>query len=579
MKEGHANEPYLVEAAAKHTCVVPNSVFLVGMLRSLQEPWLACSPDAMALATVNGVVTHIVIEAKTLCADERVRAARTTHAVAGGGSRYLSTEFGSDLFMQRVDPAWYYQLLHQCIVTKSPAVLLTVGAPGELIYTMLCVMPPRETWGSNALLKYARFNPDTIKAALHNVEVQFTGALRKLMWSDDLAAGYERGAEPPMPSWVPAHMRSAFASQVRFVAMYSKYKETHPGDISRIKAAIQRVYNGVRNGTDGQTKKAKQLSVNALVPFLQDVVLCDLENLNLNLIALKRLMVADMPDVCTLSAVYSALSRVGTYAAVAEDIYDDVLPAVYAQRLARRGVSAAQAGALVMAETEQARIKRLRSAATTEVGSVDRGRLGRVALLDPLSKLPALGSLRVAGFHVPKRARNVAAATEPGAAAAATEVGTAATAGAAKQRGAPQVRCTVCSRRSAWVCDQCPAALTFCLEPPELLEIDAVLQAVSPMLQSWAREGCHDVLEGASCFRLYHAAPTPAALVALMKAAAAAWKTATPPTATPPNATPPTATPPTATPPTATPPTATSCRAACRAASRSGRSTLPFSAC
>ena len=181
MKEGHANEPYLVEAAAKHPCVVPNSVFLVGMLRSRQEPWLACSPDAVALATVNGVITHVVVEAKTLVADERIRAVRTAHATSFGASRFLSTEFGSADFMRLVDAAWHYQLLHQCIVTQSPAVLLTVGAPGELIYTMLCVLPPRETWGSNALLKNARFNPDTIRGALRTDDDAFTGALRRLM--------------------------------------------------------------------------------------------------------------------------------------------------------------------------------------------------------------------------------------------------------------------------------------------------------------------------------------------------------------------------------------------------------------
>ena len=167
----------------------------------------------------------------------------------------------------------------------------------------------------------------------------------------------------------------------------------HPKDIERIMAGAQRLYDHCCNAVDMQTKLGKQLNIDAIVSYLQDVVLTDLEMMAVSMVALKRFLTAGKPGVCTPAAVSAALGRARTYADVRKEIFDTVLPVLHAERAARRAGN-------VLAMTEAASdalvtIKRLQAAAAAEVDKVDRGRLGHAGLLGSLSAMHALSTLRV----------------------------------------------------------------------------------------------------------------------------------------------------------------------------------------
>ncbi len=171
MKMGHAREPALRRITADHPRVLPGGVFQVGMLRNTRYPYICASPDGMACvafprADGSGVdVHHVPVEIKTFAGDDGSIDVRRKHFSDPECQGHLTTVFGSDHFVRVVPEKFWGQLVHQLMTVAAEAIIITMGTSTDWLATVLCIMPPENTWATNAVLGRARYNPNDLVTA------------------------------------------------------------------------------------------------------------------------------------------------------------------------------------------------------------------------------------------------------------------------------------------------------------------------------------------------------------------------------------------------------------------------------
>jgi hypothetical protein len=142
MVAGTKNEGAILEAFLQHENV--KDLFECGLLESKEVPWLAASPDAIAILSFPEEDMEIlaVVEIKTRVSHQKIAAAE--RVLARYNSTWIEAEIGDDVWNECIEKDHQYQLLVQMVVTNSAYCCYVVGkagfegSDGRIIYIVGC---------------------------------------------------------------------------------------------------------------------------------------------------------------------------------------------------------------------------------------------------------------------------------------------------------------------------------------------------------------------------------------------------------------------------------------------------------
>jgi hypothetical protein len=107
MVAGTKNEGAILDAFLQHPNV--KDLFECGLLESKEVPWLAASPDAIAILSLpdDDMDTLAVVEMKKRASHQRIAAAERIHARYN--SIWIEAEIGNDVWNGCTEPDHQYQ--------------------------------------------------------------------------------------------------------------------------------------------------------------------------------------------------------------------------------------------------------------------------------------------------------------------------------------------------------------------------------------------------------------------------------------------------------------------------------------
>ena len=132
MMRGTINEPAVMEALTSKDFVI--AVFEVGMLALPSSPWLACSPDGVALIKVQDVDDLVVcpVEIKSFVASSSL-----DRMLASASVSVIYCEVGDDIFRKIIPDGHIGQLLMQMVVLDSHFIVYVAASETGILNTVV----------------------------------------------------------------------------------------------------------------------------------------------------------------------------------------------------------------------------------------------------------------------------------------------------------------------------------------------------------------------------------------------------------------------------------------------------------
>jgi len=243
MVAGTKNETAILDAFLQHPNV--RNLFECGLLESKKIPWLAASPDAIAVISIPGdeQLKVAVVEIKTKVSHQRIAAAESIYATYN--SIWIEATVGDEIWHECIEPEHQSQLLVQLAVTDASYCCYIVGkagfegSPGRILYIIgasatdevIDTFVTTLTHRCDALLNsfYNAENVDTVVQSLPEGLGQETTEIIRTRW--------------PFFNLMRTYVLTKYDPPIGFPAT------------SLFKTPFQSIYNAFKGGLDSNTQQ------------------------------------------------------------------------------------------------------------------------------------------------------------------------------------------------------------------------------------------------------------------------------------------------------------------------------------
>ncbi|PXF43106.1 hypothetical protein BWQ96_07140 [Gracilariopsis chorda] len=316
MMRGTANEPAVV-ASLKLKAFV-QAFYSCGMLSMKAKPWLACSPDGIAIIELLDLglcSEESETESTQLCSVEiktNVAQSSLDRALGLATADLVTCEVGDQSFRRYIPAEHIGQILHQMLVLAVNYVIYVSCSESGIMYTVLVHC-------NNSVL-------DTCLSALNAI------ALPVVSWA-------HQPGPLQIPSFSDTETTKVLQSRFQFWSLVNNYVTQNDAfpPLKLFKHASQSLYSRTKGGVDGSTQaRAILRSSTSAMKWEQKVVTQTLKTLSVNAfiswrMSQKRDLLQSKETFRSLKSYRQALNGIQSLAEFVHDASKELI--VYAQSL------------------------------------------------------------------------------------------------------------------------------------------------------------------------------------------------------------------------------------------------------